>query len=294
MTDGALGCPFDPSESHPLFTVHALLQSLSLSCSLNVFFQQFLADNAPFSLDRYQRDYIKDREVNATKWKSGENDVYTRTITFTHPIKNSLGLGPSSAHTTRRQKLRRFRDYGILLENTTTIEGIPSADAFHVQDHWIIQADGDFRVNLRVRHDTRFTKLALFKAIIEKNVRKETKDWFDGYISMLQAALMEEKSTTESVAASVISMGHRDDQTLLALNTIHNTLVRYAVAMFVLLSAMVLLLSLQLVSMRETVVLLRDHQVAISSALLSSNLQSAMPPDGSAPIETIYKASLAN
>jgi hypothetical protein len=236
------------------------IESLCLSCSLDTFFQQFLADNAPYSLLRYQSDYIKDQDVNITPWSIDQDGNYTRTLTFTHPIKNSFGLGPSSAHTTRRQLLRRFRGYGICLENTTRIGGIPSADAFYVQDHWVIEADGDYRVKLQVRFDTRFTKLALFKAIIEKSVRRETKEWLIGYTAMLQEALMDE-STKVSLAGTEEST--RDDaDTLCALQAMDKTLTRFAIVIVAILSLILLVAFLQLLSMREAIYLLRIQAAA--------------------------------
>jgi hypothetical protein len=222
---------------------------------LDVFFQQFLADNAPYSLDRYQRDYIKDQDVKITTWHVDQDGNYSRTLTFTHPIKNALGLGPSSARTTRHQRLCRFRGHGMVLENTTMVEGFPSADAFYVQDHWVIAADGDYRAQILVCYDTRFTKLALFKAIIEKSVRRETKEWFIKYTTMLQEALTD-KSTEMSLAETEESI--RDD-TLFAVQAIGTTLTRYAMVIVALLSLLLLVALLQLLSMREAVSLLRNQ-----------------------------------
>lgn len=233
----------------------AWLQSLSLACSLDVFFQQCLADNAPYSLDRYQRDYIKDQDVKITTWHVDQDGNYSRTLTFTHPIKNTLGLGPSAARTTRHQRLCRFRGHGMILENTTVVGGIPYADAFHVQDCWVIAALDDYKIQIRVCYDTRFTKLALFKAIIEKSVRRETKEWCIGYTTMLQEALMD-KSTELSLAETEEST--RDD-TLFAVQAVGKTLTRYAIVIVALLSLLLLVALLQLLSIREAVSLLRNQ-----------------------------------
>jgi hypothetical protein len=135
------------------------------------------------------------------------------------------------------------------------IGGIPSADAFSVQDHWVIAADGDYVVQILVCYDTRFTKLALFKAMIEKSVRRETKEWFIGYTAMLQETLMD-KSTAVSLAETEEST--RDD-TLFAVQAVAKTLTRYAMAIVALLSLLLLVALLQLLSMREAVTLLRNQ-----------------------------------
>jgi hypothetical protein len=230
-----------------------------------------LADNAPYSLDRYQREYVKDQDVKITTWHVDPDGNYSRTLTFTHPIKNTLGLGPSSAHTTRHQRLCRFRGHGMILENTTVIGGIPYADAFYVQDHWAIVADGDYALQMHVCYDTRFTKLALFKAMIEKSVRKETKEWFKGYTTMLQEALMD-KSTEVSLADTEGS-STRDD-TLFAVQAVGKTLKWYAMIIIALLSLLLLVVLLQLLSLREAVFLLRNQ------ATFSGCEQSSMATSG--------------
>jgi hypothetical protein len=135
------------------------------------------------------------------------------------------------------------------LENSTMVEGIPYADAFHVQDHWVITADGACRVQIRVCYATRFTKVALFKTIIEKSVRRETKSWFIGYTTMLQEALMD-KSTEVSLAETEEST--RDD-TLFAVQAIGKTLTRYAMVIVALLSLILVVALLQLLVMRDAV-----------------------------------------
>jgi hypothetical protein len=112
-----------------------LSQSIVLPVTLERFHQLFLADGAPFSLDWYQKTYIGDRDIELTGWDAdADEQVLKRSMMFTHPISNTLG--PSQARTTRHQRLKRYEDYGIILENTTVIvDNIPSADAFYVQDH---------------------------------------------------------------------------------------------------------------------------------------------------------------
>ena len=171
-------------------------------CDMDTFFQTFWADHAGHSFEYYQRDYIKDKDVALTGWDLGSDGYFRRTINFRHPIQNSLGLGPSAADTTRQQKLRTYHGLGIVLENRTLVAGIPAADSFYVQDHWILEALGENQVQLTVRYDTRFTKRSMFKSIITKSIRKETKEWMAGYVDMIQTVLASKSPTPANICAA--------------------------------------------------------------------------------------------
>ena len=170
------------------------IDGIVLPCDMDTFFQTFWADHAKHSLEYYQREYIKDQDVKLTGWDLGSDGYFRRTMQFRHPIQNSLGLGPSAADTTRQQKLRQYAGFGIVLENRTIVAGIPAADSFYVQDHWVLEAMGENQVKLTVHYDTRFTKRSMFKSIITKSIRKETKEWMVGYVDMVQSVLSEKVS----------------------------------------------------------------------------------------------------
>ncbi|GAX10665.1 hypothetical protein FisN_14Lh173 [Fistulifera solaris] len=113
----------------------------------------------------------------------------TRSITFTHPVKAmAMGLGPSEARTKRHQRLWRF-DQGMLLENTTYIEGIPHADTFCICDRWLIAQSTSTSVQLSSSFEIQFTKRSLFRSLIEKSVKRETLEWWTGYTKMIQDVL---------------------------------------------------------------------------------------------------------
>jgi len=179
---------------------------------------------------------------------------------FTHPIKNSMGVGPSEARTTRKQRLRRFGNAGLAIENTTTIVGIPSADAFYVKDHWCVEASADVGTSVVVttRFGARFTKRALFKGLIEKNIVKETSDWFAGYAEMLQNVVQENpvQRQKEKVDNSLLPVTE-------LLRQIAASLDRTAYIGAGLLLLLTLVLALQLLVMRETIALIREEITAL-------------------------------
>lgn len=175
-----------------------MLKSLELPVTLERFYQLFLADGAPYALDWYQEKYVGDRDIELTGWDvDADEQILKRSMSFTHPINNVLG--PAQARTARHQRLKRFEDFGILVENTTVIvDNIPSADAFYVHDHWVIQGSelDPQSVTLSTRFAARFTKRALFRGLIEKSVAKETTKWFQGYAEMLQSKIQQALETT--------------------------------------------------------------------------------------------------
>lgn len=175
----------------------SLLKSLELPVTLEKFYQLFLADGAPYALDWYQETFVGDRDIELTGWDVDTDErVLKRSMSFTHPISNVVG--PSQARTTRHQRLQRFEDFGILVENTTVIvDNIPSADAFYVHDHWVIQGSSlDQSVTISTRFAARFTKRALFRGLIEKSVIKETTKWFQGYAEMIQSKAQQSLEAT--------------------------------------------------------------------------------------------------
>ena len=105
-------------------------------------------------------------------------------------IKNAVGLGPTEAKTNRQQRLQRFSGKGMLLGNETTVDGVPGADAFKVMDRWLIETVNDGQsVQLSASFEIVFTKRSLFRSIIEKSIKKETREWWNGYHEMLTNAL---------------------------------------------------------------------------------------------------------
>lgn len=165
------------------------VEGLNLSCDLNEYFDMFVADNAPFPMQSYQRNVIGDYELQSTPWTE-DGDTQTRTISYRHPIGKTFGMGPSSVLTTSHQRLRRFGEYGTCIESSSTIDGIPSADCFTVEDQWILEPNGEKGITLSVRFDVRFTKRSLLKKMIQNSTRLETNAWHKGYAEMLQTSLL--------------------------------------------------------------------------------------------------------
>ena len=153
----------------------------------------FFSNDATFSISRYQKEVILDKEVNYSNWKKRPDiypPIFDRDIHFVHPLHNSVG--PSQAKTNRHQSFQRFGTLGATLQNVTIVNGVPSADCFRVEDRWSVESIGESSVHLRVTFRIVFTKRTMFKPIIQKNVKAETKKWFHGYAKFLRQALQED------------------------------------------------------------------------------------------------------
>eukprot|EP00957_Ditylum_brightwellii_P075184 5713149-Ditylum_brightwellii.AAC.1 len=87
------------------------IKELHLSCNLDTFYNNFIADDAAHSIPSFQKDNIGDYDIEVTSWqktenedgneikyrKSGATSDKIRTVTFTHPLSHTMG--PSSAKT---------------------------------------------------------------------------------------------------------------------------------------------------------------------------------------------------
>ena len=183
------------------------------NCNLDEWFDLFFSDDAFFSLARYQLEHVGDRDVSFHPWRrkqknncdekktdsvnhnlnnNNETEIpeLEREIRYIHPIGGSM-IGPSEAETFRVQSLKRYRNHGAILKNTTTVgKGIPMGDCFRVEDMWVIEKDpSESLLTISVSFNVVFVKRTMFKGMIQKNTLSETRDWFKGYSTMLQTAL---------------------------------------------------------------------------------------------------------
>lgn len=170
-------------------------KDVRLECTLDQYFDLFLSDGATCSFTHFQKDVIADKDVTITDWKivdegaRSTNKEYTRTLSFTHPIRSSIG--PSEAHTERQQVLKRFSSHGMILMNSTRVSGIPAADCFRAEDFWIIEAEGNETILVSARFAPRFHRRTMLKSIIERSIKRETTEWFRLYFDMVRTALEE-------------------------------------------------------------------------------------------------------
>jgi len=172
----------------------------------------FFSNEASFPISKYQTDVILDREVSYTKWNRSRQifpPLFYRDVGFIHPLSNPLG--PSEAKTSREQRFQRFGKLGAILLNTTTIHGVPGADCFKIEDRWVVESMTDTtttssssKVVFTVSFQVNFSKRTMMKPLIQKNIKIETKKWFQGYVEFIQRSLHEDCDRKEDSPTSLV------------------------------------------------------------------------------------------
>jgi len=164
-----------------------------LSLGLREFFDEFLANNAPFGLaDFHSKHGDWDVEITPWAWHSSTEEGATRTLKFVTPI--TAPIGPSSTLTTKCARLRIYEDAGILMESVLNFADIPNADCFSVFERWLVMPDeysNDCKpqVSLIFQCDVRFHKNLLWKKIIDIKTRADMKTVFEDYLHRAESHL---------------------------------------------------------------------------------------------------------
>lgn len=170
-------------------------------------YELFLSDDAPNSIEMYQTKFIGDTNFNVDEWRNAdkinvESESLQRNLTYLHKISGAStkmpGM-PTTAETFQHQTWKRYGDYGALMKTTTKVgKSVPMGDCFHVENEWLIEQNIINNVpciTLSVKVRLVFTKRTMFQSIITKNVLAETKRWFDGYKVMMMKEIPSSATT---------------------------------------------------------------------------------------------------
>mmetsp|Transcript_12762 Transcript_12762/g.18604 ORF Transcript_12762/g.18604 Transcript_12762/m.18604 type:complete len:314 (+) Transcript_12762:1080-2021(+) len=208
------------------------IKELHLSCNLDTFYNNFIADDAAHSIPSFQKDNIGDYDIEVTSWqktenedgneikyrKSGATSDKIRTVTFTHPLSHTMG--PSSAKTKKVHRFQRFGSHGSCLEIRTNCYGIPAADCFYLEERWLFESkntsssndNGDEEkeggITMRCKLQIYYVKSTMFRGFIDKNTKAECKSWCEEYGKMLQKSLQSEAEPTPSAPSPSTTEQH--------------------------------------------------------------------------------------
>lgn len=88
-------------------------------------------------------------------------------------------MGPPTAPVLQLQRVRVFGQHGMILETSTTMENVPAADCFTLEDRWLIaptnpDAPEEGGLAVRTSFEVRFVKSTFFRKIIEGRSRNDT------------------------------------------------------------------------------------------------------------------------
>ena len=205
IAEGPLAAGDDPAQQWSALTHKRLketaLDAVHLSCNLDVFYDTFLRDDAPYSFGKFQTSKIGDFELDMESWSECGNDSCDkRIIKFRHPLKHKLG--PASAAMEKHQFCHFVRGHGLLLKSCTYGKGFPAADAFHVEDMWIIEpSESDSGgVTMTVLFQVHYSKSTMLRKLIDANTKQEYTSMYTKYLDMAASALGEKKA--EPIEAS--------------------------------------------------------------------------------------------
>jgi len=161
----------------------SIIPAQKLPCnSVTDFFDTFLRDSSPRSMSYFQSKVIGDSNVSLEAWtknaapdgEQSTEDSLSRAIEFEHTTRWAV------AKVKRRQTYQTCGKNAII-QNFTHLQGIPQADAFFVEDMWLLGTETD-HVTLDVKCRIVWLKSTMLKSVIEKRTKSEAKEWFDKYI----------------------------------------------------------------------------------------------------------------
>ena len=162
--------------------------------SLGEFFATFLADRAPFGLDRFQL-LMKESEVEMGEWTREDDDgrhgrlrglAMRRSSRFRKPV-NTFGIDSTLAE--KHSLLTIFPDCGIVLTAVTRLDEsspVPGASCFGVHDSMVVRELDDGSVSVSIYFEMRFTQQTLLQYFIELESNRNTLQYLNGYLLYLQ------------------------------------------------------------------------------------------------------------
>ena len=167
--------------------LYVSIQGGELPCDLDTFFKVFYSDDAPHSVQRFMEGN-GDKDMSTSTWtKVGEN-LFKRTIEYSHPI--NAPLAPPEARARKEQRYRRFGEFGISLETDTFVDDVPMADCFFVTDRILVEPSTTYGVRIVMEFDIRFVKSTMFRSIITNTTKREFLKGFQQQHAMMEAALL--------------------------------------------------------------------------------------------------------
>lgn len=277
-----------------------VLHEIHLPCSLDEFYEQFIANDCPHSFGSFQKSTIGDFELEVKKWEKNKESSATnssnRIITFRHPLKHKLG--PKDASMEKRQQLHLIPGHGILLKSCTYGKGFPAADAFHVEDMWIIEprnADESGRrgsgsgISMSVFFQIQYSKSTMFKKMIDASTKQEYTQMYDKYVDMVTSALGGEIKPGAAGAEKKI-----EDETpkvVLETSTAETPLLRmvilFAIAMMsiLVLAYYISVLRSRIASLEEQMGEMRQNMLVLRELMAAANDNHS--PSSEAPLLTL-------
>lgn len=182
----------------------SLVTMEKLPCKLTEFFDNCLRDSAPRSLSYFQSKVMGDSNVVLGAWakntaiegEANAADSLSRTIEFEHTTRWAV------AKVKRRQTYQMCGKHAII-QNFTYLQGIPQADAFFVEDMWLLESGSDDDILLNVKFRIVFNKQTMLKSVITNRTKSEASEWFDKYLPFVRSQKLDQKPAQVKTEAPV-------------------------------------------------------------------------------------------
>ncbi|KAL7438040.1 hypothetical protein ACHAXM_005972 [Skeletonema potamos] len=171
----------------------SIITAEKLPCrSVAEFFENFLRDDAKRSMSYFQSKVMGDNNVSLEAWTKnsapeGERnavDSLSRMIEFEHATRWAVAK-------VKRRQTYQMCGKNAIIQNFTHLLGIPQADAFFVEDMWLLESGGANHVTLDVKCRIVWLKHTMLKSVITNRTKTEAKEWFDKYIPFVGQELVE-------------------------------------------------------------------------------------------------------
>lgn len=170
------------------------------NCTLDTFWDLFVADNGQFSLVQFLEGK-GDTDLKSTNWAPSDESYMEdsssnrfkrkRVVQYMHPV--NVPLAPPQARARKEQTVTRFGDSGIVVETNTYVDDVPMADCFFVADRIRVEphatTDGSNDVKITMEFGITFVKSTMFKGIISKKTTSECTLLFKSLTEYMSDAL---------------------------------------------------------------------------------------------------------
>ena len=190
----------------------------TVDISMGEFFATFLADRAPFGLDRFQR-LMKESEVEMGEWSREGDDGWhgrlrglamRRRSRFRKPV-NTFGIDSTLAE--KHASLTIFPDCGIVLTAVTRLDEsspVPGATCFDVHDSMVVRELDGGSVSISIFFEIRFLQQTLLQYFIELESNRNTLQYLNGYLLYLKenrvGAIQTDSSNMPLIGAKVVEV----------------------------------------------------------------------------------------
>lgn len=171
-----------------------------MPCTIDTFFDKFIADSASHSTKRYQ-EANGDTDISVSRWKFDKTiDAYVRTIEFKHPV--DIAVAPPFARARKEQRYRRFGQYGLSIETDTYVQDVPLATCFYTADRVLVEPSvkKEGHVVVHAKFDVRFIKRMMFQSLAASLTAKKFVEGFQNLEQYWSTSLTEGSSSSVSLS----------------------------------------------------------------------------------------------